>query len=184
LAQKPADADGDAKQGKPPDGITRRHLEASGGLLRGFLPLGILGALLLAALLGLFGGTPDPTVSSRGNQVLLTVEAPRTLRGGMILEIDIGVATGRAIAKPVVAISGSYLRELSFNSTIPEPSQAEFTNGMVMLQYDALQAGDRLQVKMDGQVNPTLIGVNEGAVELRDDKTVLVRRPVRLRVFP
>lgn len=175
------------KESKPrglPDGIAARHLEPGGGQLRGLVPAFLLGALLLAALLGLFGGTPDPTVGAQANGVRLTVTAPRTLRSGMILEIDIAVDAMRPIAKPVVAISGAYLRNLSFNSIIPDASQAGFENGEVTLQYGALKPGDRLQVKMDGQVNPPLVGENRGVVEVRDDKSVLVRRPVRLRVFP
>ena len=167
-----------------PDGIASRHFVESGGLLRGFLPIAVLGTLLLAALLGVFGGTADPQVSAESNGARLTVTAPRTLRSGMILEIDIAVTTARPIAKPVVVISGSYLHDLSFNSIIPDASQAAFQNGKITLQYDALAPGDRLDVKLDGQVNPPLVGVNRGVVEIRDDKTVLAEQPVSLRVFP
>nr|WP_166178209.1 hypothetical protein [Altererythrobacter segetis] len=167
-----------------PDGITARHFDGSGGALRGFLPIAILGALLLAALLGAFGGTADPQVTAESNGARLTVEAPRTLRSGMILEIDIVVDAERPIARPVVAISGSYLRNLSFNSIIPDPSEAKFDNGTVMLNYGALKAGERLQVKLDGQVNPSLVGENDGQVAILDDNAVLAVRPVRLRVLP
>jgi hypothetical protein len=167
-----------------PDGIAPRHFVRSSGLLRGFLPIFLLGALLLAALFGVFGGASDPQVSAEGNGARLTVTAPRTLRSGMILELDIDVSAGRAIAQPVVAISGSYLHELSFNSIIPQASQAAFENGTLTLHYDALQPGDRLHVKMDGQVNPPLIGENDGVISIRDGETVLARRPVSLWVFP
>lgn len=167
-----------------PDGIAARHFDSSGGVLRGFVPIAVLGALLLAALLGAFGGTPDPRVTAEGNGARLTVEGPRTLRSGMMLEIDIIVDAARPIANPVVAISGSYLRHLSFNSVIPAASEAKFENGTVMLSYGELKAGDRLQVKMDGQVNPSLVGENAGEVAILDDKTVLAVRPVSLRVFP
>ena len=167
-----------------PDGIDPRHFDSSGGELRGFIPLAVLGALLLAALLGTFGGTSDPQVTAEGDGARLAVEAPQTLRSGMILEIDIVVDAKRPIAKPVVAMSGSYLRNLSFNSIIPAASEAKFDNGTVRLTFDALKAGDRLQVKLDGQVNPALLGENAGTVAILDDKTVLAARPVRLRVFP
>jgi hypothetical protein len=167
-----------------PDGITARHFVESSGLLRGLLPVFLLGALLLAAMLGVFGGTRDPQVSAEGDGARLTVTAPRTLRSGMILEVGIDVTVGRPIAQPVVAISGSYLHELSFNSIIPEASQAEFENGTLTLHYDALQPGDRLHVKMDGQVNPPLIGETDGIIAVRDGDTVLAQRPVSLWVFP
>jgi len=183
LATDPA-TDDSASLRDAPDGIGRRHLSPSGAWLRGLFPLGLLGALLLAALLGVFGGTRDPTVTTRANGVLLSVDAPRTIRSGMILEIDIEVASTRPIAKPVVTISGSYLNNLSFNTIIPEASRASFANGAVGLQYDALKAGDRLEVKLDGQVNPPLAGENDGKIAILDDKTVLAERPVRLRVFP
>ena len=152
--------------------------------MRGFVPIAVLGALLAAALLGAFGGTADPQVTTESNGAKLTVEGPRTLRSGMILEIDVMVEAERPITKPVVTISGSYLRNLSFNSIIPDASEAEFDNGTVMLSYAALKAGERLQVKLDGQVNPALVGENDGEVAILDDKTVLAVQPVRLRVFP
>jgi hypothetical protein len=167
-----------------PDGIAPRHFVRSSGLLRGFLPIFLLGALLLAALLGLFGGTPDPQVSAEGKGARLNITAPRTLRSGMILELDIDVRARRPIAQPVVAISGSYLHQLSFNSIIPQASQAEFENGTLTLHYDALRPGDRLHVKMDGQVNPSLIGGNDGMISIRDGDAVLARRSVSLWVFP
>lgn len=167
-----------------PDGIAPRHLAGSSGFLRGFVPIAALGSLLLAALLGVFGGTSDPQVRAAGNGVDLTVTAPGTLRSGMILEVDIAISTTRPIAKPVIVISGTYLHNLSFNSIIPDASQAAFDDGQVTLQYDALQPGQRLQVKLDGQVNPSLVGENQGVVQVRDYKMVLVERPVSLRVFP
>jgi len=171
-------------EGEKPDGITERHFAGSSGLVRGFLPIALLGSLLLAALLGVFGGTPDPRVSAEANGVKLTVGAPQTLRSGMILELDIAVRAARPIARPVVAISGSYVHGLSFNSIIPDASQASFDNGQIRLQYEALKPGDRLEFKMDGQVNPPLVGENAGTVAILDDKTLLAERPVRLRVFP
>jgi hypothetical protein len=167
-----------------PDGIAARHFTDSGGWWRGFVPIAVLGALLAAALFGVFGGTADPRVIAEGKGVRLAVEAPRTLRSGMILEIDIAVDADRPVARPVVAISGSYLHNLSFNSVIPAAKEATFVNGTVTLGYGPLNAGDRLQVKLDGQVNPPLIGDNDGEVAILDGTTVLAARPVRLRVFP
>jgi hypothetical protein len=39
-------------------------------------------------------------------------------------------------------------------------------------------------VKIDGQVNPTLIGVNRGTIAIHDDKLKLASRAVSLRVLP
>ncbi len=167
-----------------PEGISQEHVEGKPGMLRGFLPVFILGALLLAAMLGLFGGGHDPTVSAEGRVAKISVTAPQKIRNGEFFEIDIVVSARRPIAKPVVAISSGYLFDVTVNTHIPEPKDMGFEDGQFRLEYPAMKAGDQLLVKLDGQVNPTLVGQNSGQVSVLDDKTPLVRRPVHLWVYP
>ena len=167
-----------------PDGIAPRHFERGGEWLRGIVPISLLGAVLLAALLGLFGGGRDSTSSVAESGARLSITAPRTLRNGMFFEIVIIADARRAIAKPVIAISGSYLFDLTINSSIPQASEESFKGGNVAMTYQALQPGERLQVKLDGQVNPTLVGVNRGKIVLRDGSTELASQQVSLKVFP
>ena len=167
-----------------PDGISRHHIDGRQGMLRGILPVVLLGGLLLAALLGAFGGTRNPTLGASGDGASLTIDAPRTLRSGMFFEIDIVVDARRAIAKPVVAISRSYLHDLTINTHLPEPEEMGFEDGRFTMTFPAMEPGDRLMVKIDGQVNPTLIGVNRGTIAIRDDRLELASRAVSLRVLP
>jgi hypothetical protein len=184
LAQQTSDhRDAAARMGLP-DGISRHHIEGRQGMLRAVLPVVLLGGLLLAALLGAFGGTKDPTLGASGDGASLTIGAPRTLRSGMFFEIDIVVDARRAIAKPVVAISRSYLHDLTVNTHLPEPEEMGFEEGRFTMTFPAMQPGDRLVVKIDGQVNPTLIGVNRGTIAIHDDKLELASRAVSLRVLP
>lgn len=167
-----------------PDGISRQHAEPRSNFVRGFLPVFVLGALLLAALLGLFGGGHDPTVTALANGVRLSFTAPQTLRNGMFFEIDAAISTDRAIAKPVLAISGSYLTDITVNTELPEPKDMGFEDGQLTLTFPPMKAGDRLLVKLDGQVNPSLVGGKSGVVAIRDDKAVLAQHPIGLWVFP
>jgi hypothetical protein len=168
-----------------PDGISRRHLEGFAvGLLRGFVPLVILGALLVAALLGVFGGQPNPVVTTAANGARLTIKAPRVLRNGVFFEIRMTVEASRPIARPVIAISDSYLKDLTINTVLPDPASEGSEEGLLTLSYGAMKPGDRSAVKIDGQINPPLVGRNAGSIAIRDGRQVLVRRPVSLKVFP
>ncbi|HZF46295.1 MAG TPA: hypothetical protein VEZ26_08165, partial [Sphingomonadaceae bacterium] len=104
-----------------PDGISRRHLEQTrpAHALSHWLALLVLGALMIAALAGLFGGWPSERKSVLRNGASLAVEAPQILRAGEFFEIWIDVHTDRAIEKPTLAIAAPYLRNLTVNTIMP-----------------------------------------------------------------
>lgn len=169
----------------PPDGITGRHLSGGGvGIARGLVPLLLLACLLGTALLGVFGGAPSPVIAARGSAATLAVKAPQILRNGVFFEIRLGIEARQPIAKPVVAISQDYLRDVTLNTQLPEPADMDSEQGLLTMTFPAMKAGDRLEVKLDGQINPSLVGQNKGLIAVRDDRAVLAQVPVALWVFP
>lgn len=167
-----------------PDGIEEKHLDAGDRHAGGWLALAILGILLGSALLGAFGGGPDPTRTVRASAATLAVTAPRVLRNGEFFEIRVRVTARRAIAKPVLAVSPEYWRHLTINAMIPAPAGETFEDGRLLFEYGPLDAGKGLEVKIDGQINPARLGNSGGTVTLRDGKMPLAELPVHLRVFP
>lgn len=169
-----------------PDGIEERHLgeNTRRDEHRHWKALPFLGALMLLALAGLFGGWPNRTHTTRQNDVLLAVEAPSALRSGEFFEIWVTVEAHRALAEPTIAFSAPYLRNLTINTVMPEGSEEGYANGAFLLTYDPLDTGKRLRIKLDGQVNPTLGGGNDGWIELRDGEAPLARIALGQRILP
>lgn len=166
-----------------PDGIEPRHTRP-GALGWRLLPVLALGALLLLALSGALGGRPNPVVTGRSAAADLAFKAPVILRNGEFFEMRVTARASQPIAKPVLAVSATYLHDLTINSFIPAASKEGYEDGMFVFEFEPLPAGKELQVKLDGQVNPPLVGVNAGALQLRDDKQVLVTLRPQLRVLP
>ncbi|MXO70806.1 hypothetical protein [Alteraurantiacibacter buctensis] len=166
-----------------PDGIEPRHTRP-GAMGWRFLPLLLLGALLALALSGALGGRPNPVVTARSPAVDLAFKAPTILRNGEFFEMRVTATARRPIARPVLAVSATYLHDLTINSFIPAASKEGFEDGMFVFEFEPLPAGKALEIKLDGQVNPPLVGVNAGTLQLRDGDRALATLRSQLRVLP
>jgi hypothetical protein len=169
-----------------PDGITERHLHTASPFPDPFrwIMLFVFGAILAAAFFGVFGGLKNPTITATGTDAVLRVNAPTVLRNGELLEMRYTLQARRPIAKPVIAVAESYWRDLTVNTMTPAPANEGFEDGYFVFEFDPLEAGETIGFKVDAQVNPSLFGGTEGAVEARDDKYVLARTAVKMRVLP
>ncbi|MBB4633464.1 hypothetical protein [Sphingosinicella soli] len=168
-----------------PDGITETHLR-SHRWHRSASPLSfiVLAAIILIGVSGRLGGMPNPSRSATGPAARLTLEAPAIARSGMVFEMRLRIDAARALARPVVAVSPGYWRELTINTMIPAPSDERYGKGGYRFEYAALAAGDTLIIKIDGQINPALVGGTEGHITLLDGETPIVSLPVRMEVRP
>jgi hypothetical protein len=169
-----------------PPGLSTRHIEPRGPLRRHASPFPILllGAIVLAAMLGLFGGTPYAHRTVESEAAGLTVIAPETLRDGMFFEMRFEVLAKSDIAEPVLAVEPSLWRDVTINTFIPAPSEEEYKDGMFRFTFPALEAGDRMTVKVDGQINPSLVASTHGEIAIFDGERRLVGTPYALKVYP
>lgn len=169
-----------------PDGIDQEHIGA--GTSRWphahWIALLVLGALMLLAISGALGGGKNTVLDAQGDAATLQIDTPEILRSGEFFEVHITAQARRDIAQPTIAIAAPYWRNLTINTMVPAPAEEQGTDGAFTFSYDALNAGDQLQVKFDGQVNPTLRGGNRGWIELRDGDDPLLRIPLKLKVLP
>jgi len=169
-----------------PDGISETHLRTGspfGRPLRWFM-LFVLGAILLAALLGVFGGLKNPTVTASGTAATLRVNAPAVLRNGEFFEMRYALEAHRPLAKPTIAVAQSYWRDITINTMVPAPASEGFEDGFFVFEFDSLESGQAIEFKIDGQINPSLFGGTKGMVEARDDERTLARAVMELRVLP
>ncbi|MEH3107996.1 MAG: hypothetical protein PGN09_12160 [Sphingomonas fennica] len=169
-----------------PDGISARHSARPGFLHHHASPLAValLGGLMLAALLGWLGGWPTPVAAARNADAVLTVKAPATIRTGMFFEAAITVTPRRRFADLRIGLAPSLWRDVTQNTMIPAAAEEAFAGALFTFAYGPRTAGDPLEVKLDLQINPSLVGRTAGDIVVLDGETPVLRLPLALRVLP
>lgn len=168
----------------PPDGIEQVHVSGRHIRHANWTSLVLIGGLLFAALLGVFGGQKHPVRSVGNDAVRLTLADAETLRSGMFFETRITIEPKRPIADVVLALSPELWRDITINSAIPAAEKEEFADGMIRMSFGPGEPGKPIAIKFDGQVNPPLIGANRGEVAVFDGERRLIGLPVSQRVLP
>lgn len=144
----------------------------------------LLAAILVVALLGFLGGAPSAIRTTTSPAADLVIDAPATLRNGNLFEMRLDVVAHSAIDDAVLAVPEGLWREVTVNSMIPAADKEESKDGEFRFHFGAMKAGERLQVKLDGQLNPPLFGSISGPIRLLDGDRALVTAPYNLKVIP
>ena len=167
-----------------PQGISDHHGQPRLARRASWWRLGILAAILLVALSGLLGGAPAPTMRAAAAGAELAVTTPDRLRNGMFFETRVAAVAKRPIDDAVIAIPAVMWRDLTINTLIPGPAEEEFVDGEFRFHFGPLAAGQRLGVKIDGQMNPARLGSSTGRIRLLDGEVEVAALPVTLQVIP
>jgi hypothetical protein len=167
-----------------PDGIRDEHVELSGRLRRHANPIGVvlLGLVLVAALLGVAGR--EVTRSATAGGVELRLVAPEVIRNGEFLEMRVLVASADGIGDLRIGIPSALWEDITINTMFPAPSEEVSEDGELRFAFGPLDAGVEFLLKVDAQINPDIIGSNEGVLRLYDGEEALLELPVRLEVRP
>jgi hypothetical protein len=172
-------------QDRVPDGIEERHHHLPGALRRPKLAsLVVTGAILLAAMAGLAGGTPNPSHVVDGPAARLEVTTPSILRNGLFYETRIHIVPHRAFDDLVLGVEPSLWRDMTVNSAIPAAEKESFGGGIFRLSFGPAKAGERIELKFDGQINPPLFGGNRGRIALFDGERPVAALSLKTRVLP
>jgi len=170
-----------------PDHLDRgRHHDLTG---RGHQPwvrriaMVVLGALVVLGLLNVFGQRSETTRAS-GAAAALEVRGPTKVRGGLLYQERITVHALQSIQYPRLVLSQGWADGLQINTIEPSPQGESTRQGKLVFSYDKLQAGDKLEVWVDYQVNPTHVGTTDTSVELDNQSTPLVHLERHLVAFP
>lgn len=166
-----------------PDGIDSSTAERRGPP-SGTAALVVLGALIGAAMLGLLGGAPPRTSISTSAETELVVSLPQPLRSGMFFETTIRAVAQTPMKDATIAMSPSLWDNITINTAIPQASEEEYRDGLLLLHYGPLAAGETILLKLDSQVNPDLVWGNRGEIQVRDGERVIVRLPITVMVLP
>lgn len=168
-----------------PQGIEESHTHGR-NWYRFANPLSVLGVglFLAAALAGVFGGQPHPAKLVDVSAATMRYEFPEILRNGEFFEMRVVVDAKQPFSDLQIGISSEYWRDLTINTMIPAASEEKAEKGVYLFSYGEMEAGDRLTIKIDGQINPPMFAGTRGELTLRDGDRVLGSVPVKLRVYP
>lgn len=163
-----------------------RHRDAAGRahhpwVRRTFLTL--FSALIVAALLNAFGQRSS-TSRAAGEAARIDVRGPTKVRGGLLFQERITVRALRDIAHPRLVLASGWADGLQINSIEPQPNDESSRDGRIVLSYDQMRQGDKLEVWVMFQVDPTHVGRTDQTVEVDDGTTPLVTMPRTLTSFP
>jgi hypothetical protein len=141
--------------------------------------LAILGAIVLLALLNVFGQRPQ-TSRARAPFARHEVQSPERLRGGLIFQTRITVQARTRIAHPTLVMQHGWFESMSVNSIVPDPTSQSTDGGTVRLGFPAIDAGHSATIWFYFQVNPTNLGRRSEDVVLEGGpgQRVAVRRSV------
>ena len=145
--------------------------------------LALLTAISTAGLLNAFGEHPHSSRAA-GRAAELSVAAPTRLRGGLFYEGRFSVSAREDIGDAVLVLDPGWLEQTHINTIEPTPVEESGRDGRLSLGFGPVEAGERLVVYLQFQVNPTNVGRRSQRVELRDGAELLASVDRTLTVFP
>lgn len=144
----------------------------------------LIGAVLLAALAGTFGGQPHPVRKIESPAASIELQFPEIMRNGEFFELRANITTRRTFKDLRLAVDASYWRDLTINTMVPAPSEETSEKGQYIFSYGPIESGRTLTLKFDGQINPPMFAGTKGRLKLMDGEQTIAVIPVALRVYP
>jgi hypothetical protein len=186
MAKVASMAGGQGRGSEYPEGLSAAHADSRTAppLVIRLLPLLLLGAFIAASFTGIYGGTPNATSSAAGERAVLTANVPRVLRSGEFFEMRFRIRAIAPLADATLAVDRAYLHDLTVNTLLPAAESERASDGVFRFSYGPLDAGEVLDIKLDGQVNPSLFLGTAGAVAIADGEDQIARLPLELTVLP
>jgi hypothetical protein len=132
----------------------------------------LLGAIVVAALLDVFGQQPT-TSTAAGPAATLQVQAPSRMRGGLIFQARFEVTARSRLARPALRLQRGWFEDMSVNSIEPSPNSETSDGDAVLLGFDPIDPGHTLTVWIYFQANPTNLGRQGQDVALTDGGRVV-----------
>lgn len=143
----------------------------------------VLTVLSAVGLANVFGERPSESRAA-GEAAELEVFAPTALRGGLFYQGRFTVEARSTIEDAVLLFADGWLEQTHINTVEPAPIEEASRGDGLALGYGRIDAGERLVVYLQFQVNPTNVGRRSQRVELRDGDELVAAADRRVTVFP
>jgi hypothetical protein len=170
-----------------PDHLDRSaHLDLYGRNVEPWFRRAGLTLLLAVSALGLANvfGQHTHTLTAESAAARLSVETPGNARGGLIYQTIFRIEAHRDLAKPTLVLDPGWFDGLTINTVEPDAVQWGQREGRNTLAMPALQAGGQFVLRLQYQVNPTVLGHRTQNVVLADGDTTLVTLDHAETIFP
>jgi hypothetical protein len=167
-----------------PDGIASEHVEEVAGWRRHASPLALLvfGTVVVLAMTGLLGHERDWEASSGGTT--LRIHQPEVIRNGEFLELRLTVESADGIGALAIGFDQAIWEDMTINTMIPAASEESSEDGEFRFIFGELGGGTTFLLKVDAQINPDIVGGNEGAITVYDGDEELVSTTIEMGVLP
>jgi ferric-dicitrate binding protein FerR (iron transport regulator) len=175
-------------ESRVPDFLTLRHHRDLEGRERRpvarRIALGLLTAILVLALLNVFGQRPETDVVD-GAVAELKIYSPTTLRSGLFYESRFTIRAHEEIENATLVLDPGWLEGMTLNTLEPVPAGEANRNGRIALELGHIPAGALHRFFLHFQVNPTNVAFGRAAdVELHDGERLLLHVDRTVTVFP
>ena len=145
--------------------------------------LTIMTALVVAALLNVFGQTPS-TLWARSPAADLELYAPTSLRGGLLYETRLRVHAHRDIKQAILRLDGGWLEGYTLNSLEPTPLGQAASDGKLVFTLGHIPAGNTYTLYMEFQANATNVGIHHQGIVLLDGQEQLAELRRSVTTYP
>jgi hypothetical protein len=145
--------------------------------------ISLFAVISLLGLLDVFGQGASQT-SATAPAATVRVTAPTAVRGGLFFQSRVEIRAVRAIDHPRLVLDEGWFEGMQVNSIEPSPVGEAGRDGRIVLSYDGLDAGQRLVVWLQFEVNPTNAGHRSYDLELDDGETKVATVHRSLTIFP
>jgi hypothetical protein len=146
-------------------------------VMTGFAAIAVLG------LLNVFGQRTTHSIA-RTPAAVLRLAAPPAVRGGLFFQSRVDIRAQRDLEHPRLVLASGWVEGMQVNSIEPSPVGEASRDGRVVLSYDSLDAGERLVVWLQFEVDPTSVGDRSYDLELDDADTQVAAVHRRITVLP
>jgi hypothetical protein len=145
--------------------------------------LGLVGVVLVLALLNAFGQRPS-TVSATTPEVKLSLYAPTHLRSGLYFEARFHIKTGAEIKNAILVLGSGWFEGITVNTIEPSPVGEASRNGKIALTLGHIPTAQSYILFIQAQVNPTNVGRRAQNVWLYDGDRLLAKLDRTITIFP
>lgn len=170
-----------------PDGIKLgRYRDMKGRGWHIWVRRGLLWFVALILVLALFNTFGQRPSSARADSpaASLKVYAPTRVRGGLLWEARFTIRANQDLKKATLALSQGWLEGNTINTIEPGPLGEASRNGSLTLDLGHVPQGERYELYMQFQTNPTNIGRRSADVQLQDGDKLLLTIHRTITIFP
>jgi hypothetical protein len=143
----------------------------------------LLTLFVLAGLFNAFGQRPSSATAS-SPEAHLKVYAPTRIRSGLLWEARFTIRANEEIKDAQLVLSQGWLEANTINTIEPSPLGEASRNGSLSLDLGHVPKGERYELYIQLQTNPTNVGRRSADVQLQDGQKLLLSIHRTLTIFP